>query len=60
MVSVVLTFPLDFGHTYIKYNTKTTKYVLVIKTKVSVNILQPIFPLELKIELEVFAFEKNC
>ena len=40
MVSVVLTFPLDFGHTNIKYNTKTTEYVLVIKSKARLKSLK--------------------
>ena len=56
MVSVVLTFPLDFGHTIIKYNTKTTEYVLVIKNKARIKSLKQIIPLELKI---VFAIEKK-
>ena len=42
MVSVVLTFPLDFGHTNIKYNTKTTEYVLVIKSKARLKSLKQI------------------
>ena len=59
MVSVVLTFPLDFGHTNIKYNTKTTKYVLVIKSKARLKSLKQIIPLEPKTELEAFALEMD-